>query len=210
MKLGITYLSPPNLPLNVHAVRALRPDFLRIPVGSIEEFERRRLEARWLHIPVRFVPPADWSAQALGREVHEADWFERRCGCVQRLGGQNVGTSVLPVTGMTSRRCAVRLAEQPTSVVVTLPLGLRLSWRQQIAASLKTRKHRGALHWVRTLEPWLRDLWMPGVWEAWRIAGARDLCFHAHVETADPDDPIALSGGGRSIASGWRAILQSR
>lgn len=208
MKLGITYLSPPNLPLNVHAVRALRPDFLRIPVESMEEFERRREEALRLHVRVRFVPPAEWSARVLGRVVRGGDWFERHGACGQLDGSQYHMTNLLTVTGITSRRRAARLAEHPTSVVVVLPLGLRLTRRQQFVASLQTHKHRGAWRWVKTLEPWLRNLWMPRIWRAWLTAGAHDLCFDAHVETAGADDPIALSGGARSIASGWRTIRQ--
>ncbi len=210
MKLGITYLSPANLPLNVHAIRALRPDFLRIPVASIEEFERRRDEAAWLHVPVRWVPPAEWSAQALTRVVQSGDWLERQATCARWSGSEYLGTHRVTVTGPTPRRQAARQAEQPTSVLVTLPLGLHLTRRQQISASLQTHKHRGAWRWVSTLEPWLRDLWMPRIWETWQAVGAHDLCFDAHVETAGREDPIALSGGTRPIASGWRAIQHSR
>ncbi|MFB3883480.1 MAG: hypothetical protein ACE149_19615 [Armatimonadota bacterium] len=206
MKLGITYLSPPNLPLNVHAVRALRPDFLRIPVESMEEFERRLDEARSLHVPVRWIPPAKWTPRGKARIAMLGAWFENGNRCGHRVGDTWLGTNVLTVTGITSRRRALRLVEHPMSVVVTLPLGLRLTWRQQIAASLQTRRHRGAWSWVKTLEPWLRDLWMPRIWETWLAAGAHDLCFDAHVETAGDGDPIALSGGCRPIVSGWRNV----
>ncbi len=67
-KLGLTYLQEPSTPyrpLNAEAIRAFRPDVLRLPVTTLTELLHRCRQAAVLKVPILPVfPIADWSPRA--------------------------------------------------------------------------------------------------------------------------------------------------